>query len=291
MKERLRRTRLYIPGNNPHFFEGLDLFGADQIIIDLEDAVPVEEKDATRILLKYALKNIKWNKFELTVRINPLSTPFGEKDLEIVVPGAPDGIYIPKAEKADDIIAVERIVERIRKESGIEKTIWIFPIIETARGVMNAYEIASSSHLVAGIAFGAEDFTADIGTKRTKEGKESFVARSLIVMAAKAASVAALDTVWSDVEDVDGLIESTKESKMLGFDGRGIIHPSQVEPVHNVFAPTKEEIEQALQIIEAMEEARKKGLGVIALGRKMIDAPVLARAKRIIEIAKLMGLI
>lgn len=291
MKDRLRRTRLYLPGNNPHFLEGINFFGADQIIIDLEDAIAPAEKDSTRILVKHALKNLKWENFELTVRINPLSSPYGEKDLEMIVPGLPDGIYIPKSESAEDIKAVENKIEAIKREHNIDKEILLFPIIETSRGVLNAFQIASASKLIGGIAFGAEDFTADIGAQRTKEGRESFVARSLIVLAARSAGVQALDTVWSDIEDMEGLIESTKESKALGFDGRGVIHPSQVEPVHKVFAPSPEEIERAQQIIAAMEEALRTGSGVIALGRKMIDAPVLARAKRTIEIAKLMGLI
>ncbi len=290
-RNRLRRTRLYLPGNNPHFLEGAAFFGADQIIIDLEDSIAPPEKDAARILVKYALTEIDFGNCEVTVRINPLSTPYGLEDLEEIVPSAPDGIYIPKCEKSLDVREVESVVNRVRKEHKIEKEILLFPIIENAMGVVKAYEIVAASPLVAAVAFGAEDFTADIGVRKTKQGKESFVARSNIVLAAKANDVQALDTVWSDLEDTEGLLNNTKEGIALGFDGRGIIHPGQVEYVHRAFAPQPEEIEKARKVVEAFQEAMSKGSGVIALGRKMIDPPVVERAKRILKIASLMGLV
>ncbi len=290
-KDRLRRTRLYLPGNNPHYLEGAAFFGADQLIIDLEDSIAPAEKDAARILVKYALREIEFGSSEVTVRINPLTTSYGYEDLEEIVPSEPDGIYIPKCEKSLDVREVASVVERIRREHGIEKEILLFPIIESAKGVIKAPEIASASPLVAAIAFGAEDFTSDIGARRTRDGRESFVARSLVVLAAKAYRVQALDTVWGDLADTEGLIESTREGKQLGFDGRGIIHPSQVEYVHQVYTPSPEEIEWAEKIITAFEEAMRRGDGVVSLGRKMIDAPVVERAKRILHIASLVGLI
>ena len=283
MKDRIRRSRLYIPGNNPSIMQNIAVFGADTVILDLEDAVAPPEKDAARILVKYALENVDFGRTERGVRINPLNTPFGKKDLDMVLSSDVELIFLPKTESAEDVKELCSLIG--------DREICISPIIETAKGVLNAYEIASADPRVVMLCFGAEDFTRDIGAERTREGKELFWAKSMIVMGAKAAGIQASDTVFSDINDMDGLIQETRFAKSLGFDGKGLIHPSQIEPVHMVFSPTQEEIEYARKVVDALREAEEKGLGVIALGRKMIDRPVAERAKRILKIAEELGLL
>lgn len=285
--ERLRRSRLYIPGNNPALFPNAWLFGADMLLLDLEDSVPPAEKFATRYLVRNALIDTNFGESEIAVRINPLSSPFGIDDLEIIVPAGPEIIVLPKAESADDVNTLKSEIARIQKEAGTDFHIGIVPIIESALGVIKASEIASVEGVVA-LAFGAEDFTKDIGAERTKDAKEQFVARSTVVLAAKAYGKMASDTVFSDLSDEEGLIRATEEAKTLGFDGRGLIHPGQVEIVHKVFAPSEDELVYAVRVINAAEEAEKKGSGVVALGRKMIDPPVVARARRILALAEKM---
>ena len=283
MKDRIRRSRLYIPGNNPSIMQNIAVFGADTVILDLEDAVAPPEKDAARILVKYALENVDFGRTERGVRINPLNTPFGKKDLDMVLSSDVELIFLPKTESAEDVKELCSLIGN--------REICISPIIETAKGVLNAYEIASADPRVVMLCFGAEDFTRDIGAERTREGKELFWAKSMIVMGAKAAGIQASDTVFSDINDMDGLVQETRFAKSLGFDGKGLIHPSQIEPVHKVFSPTQEEIEYARKVVDALREAEEKGLGVIALGRKMIDRPVAERAKRILKIAEELGLL
>ncbi|MCD6595487.1 HpcH/HpaI aldolase/citrate lyase family protein [bacterium] len=287
--QRLRRSRLYMPGNNPYLSQNAFLFGADCIILDLEDSVPPSEKFDTRILVREILKNVDFGGTEKTVRINQMSSPFGRDDLEESVPALPDAIFIPKTESADDVLIVDEIVAEIKSKHDIDKEIFYMPIIESAKGVWNAYEIASASPNVVMLTFGAEDFTRDIGAQRTREGKEQFVAKSMVVLGAKAAGIQASDTVWSDIDDIEGLRNSTLEAKELGFDGKGAIHPSQVEIINEIFNPTHDEIEYAKKVVSAFEEAQKKGNAVVALGRKMLDPPVVARAQRIIELAEKIG--
>ena len=284
--QKLRRSRLYMPGNNPYLSQNAFLFGADCIILDLEDSVPPSEKFDTRILVREILRNVDFGGTEKTVRINQMSSPYGRDDLEEIIPALPDAIFIPKAETADDVRIVDEIVAEIEAKHKIDKEIFYMPVIESAKGVWNAFDIASASENVVLLAFGAEDFTRDIGAQRTREGKEQFVARSMVVLGAKAAGVQASDTVWSDIEDVEGLRNSTIEAKELGFDGKGAIHPSQVDIINEIFSPTPDEIEYAKKVIAAFEEAKSRGDGVIAIGRKMIDVPVVARAQRILEMAE-----
>ncbi|MBC7186896.1 MAG: citrate lyase acyl carrier protein [Calditrichaeota bacterium] len=290
-KDRLRRTRLYLPGNNPDLMLNAGLFGADSVILDLEDSVAPADKAAARVLVRNSLLAVDFGAAERIVRINPLATEFGAADLEMVVPAQPDTILIPKCEAAESVLEVEERVAALEREHRLRYQIWLMPLIESAKGVLNAYQIASASQRVVALCFGAEDFTADIGAERTVEGKESFVARSLLVLAAKAARVQAIDTVFSDVADVDGLVKSTEEAIALGFEGKGVIHPAQIEPIHRAFAPTPERIAHAQQVIAALEEAERRGAGVASLGTKMIDAPVVARAKRTLQLAKALGLI
>jgi len=291
VRQRLRRTRLYLPGNNPDLMLNAGLFGADEIILDLEDSVSPAEKDAARVLVRNTLLAVDFGDAEKLVRINPLDTPYGRADIEMIVPAGPDMLLIPKCNEAKDILDVEKLVAGIEAAQGFKHKILFMPLIETARGVLNAHEIAKASDRVVAMCWGAEDLSADLGVERTKEGRESFVSRGLIILAAKAAGVQPLDTVFSDIRDTEGLIESTKEAIALGFEGKGVIHPGQIEPIHTVFAPAAERIEYAQKVVAAIEKARARGSGVAALGSKMIDAPIEARARKILGLAEALGLI
>lgn len=279
MKNKLRRNRLYMPGNSPNLLKNISVFSADTIILDLEDAVAQFEKDAARFLVKYTLQNVDFGDSEKGVRINPFDTPFGKSDAEMAVKNGAEIIFLPKAENAEQVKALEKIIGN--------KEVWISPIIETAKGVLNANAIAAASQKVVMLCFGAEDFTRDIGAERTKEGNELFWARSMIVMTAKANEIQASDTVFSDVNDNDGLEAETRFAKSLGFDGKGIIHPNQIKIINKIYEPTYDEIEYAKKVIDALDTAKKQGKGTASLGKKMIDKPVAERAKRILELAKI----
>ncbi len=290
-KEMLRRTRLYMPGNNPDLMRNGGLYGADSVILDLEDSVSPGEKDAARILVRNTLLTIDYFDCERIVRINPLSTEYGADDIEMIVPYGVDTILVPKCESAGDIKAVEEMIAEQEKKHSLGYEVLIMPLIETARGILNAYEIGAASDRVVALCFGAEDFTADIGAERTKEGKESFTARSMLVLGAKAAGVQVIDTVFSDVQDEEGLIASTQEAMALGFEGKGVIHPAQIKPIHAVFSPAPERIEYARKVVAAIEKARSEGSGVATIGSKMIDAPIETRARKILRLAEALGLL
>ncbi|HHS49543.1 MAG TPA: citrate lyase subunit gamma [candidate division Zixibacteria bacterium] len=283
--DRLRRSRLYIPGNNPNLFVNAPVFGADMILLDLEDSVPPSEKHATRYLVRNLLLTGRLGASEAAVRINQLSGPFGLDDIEIIAPAGPSIIALPKAETAQDVRDLTAEIERIQQRAGTQHKIGIMPIIESALGVVNAPEIASADGVVV-LAFGAEDFTKDIGAERTRDGKEQLFARQSVICAAKAFGRLASDTVFSDFGDTEGLIESTREGKALGFDGRGLIHPGQVAPVHEVYTPSPDELLFAVKVVAAAERAEAEGSGVVAIGSKMIDAPIVARAQRVIATAE-----
>jgi len=300
-KDRLRRSRLYLPGNEPKYFINAGLHGPDGIILDLEDSVAPTQKDAAKLLVRNALRSVDFYGGERMVRINQL--PKGLDDLKFIVPHNVHVILIPKCESAEQVKLVENEVERLRKGPSptpsrkggafkssllwgeLKKGPYFMPIIESAKGVINSYEIASASKYNCALAIGLEDYTADIGTQRTEEGKESFFARSMVVNAARAAGIQPIDTVYSDVSNMDGLRKSVVEAKSLGFEGKGCIHPRQVKVVHEAFAPTIDEIEKAKKIVTAFEEAEKKGLGVVSIGSKMIDPPVVKRAVKTIDLA------
>jgi citrate lyase subunit beta/citryl-CoA lyase len=288
-KDRMRRSRLYLPGNEPKFYTNAGLHNPDGIILDLEDSVAPLEKDAAKYLVRNALCAVDFYGSERMVRINQL--PRGLDDLHFIVPHNVHVVLIPKCESAQTVIDVEEEINIIKADRNVSATIYLMPIIESALGVVKAFEIASASDLVCALAVGLEDYTADLGVERTNEGRESFYARSSIVNAAKAAGVQAIDTVFSDVNDMDALKASVLEAKSLGFEGKGCIHPRQIQVVNEAFAPTEKEIEKAKKIVLAFEDAEKKGLGVVALGSKMIDAPVVKRAKHTIELAIRNGLL
>jgi len=287
-KDRLRRSRLYLPGNEPKYFINAGLHKPDGVILDLEDSVAPASKHDAKYLVRNALRSVDFYGCERMVRINQL--PAGLEDLIFIVPNNIHVIIIPKVEHAEQIKQVEEVVSEIKKKRNIKNDIFFMPIIESALGIINAYEIASASKDNCALAIGLEDYTADIGTQRTEEGRESLYARSIVVNAARTASIQSIDTVYSDVTNMEGLRESVIEAKSLGFDGKGCIHPRQIEVVHKAFAPTEPEIEKAKKIVKAFKEAKKKGLGVVSIGSKMIDAPVVKRAQKTIELAILNNL-
>ena len=288
-KDKLRRSRLYLPGNESKFFMNAGLHQPDGIILDLEDSVSQVEKNAAQLLVRNALRSVNFYKAERMVRINQL--PRGLDDLKYIVPHNVHVILIPKCESAEQVKQVEDEVRKLKDQHNIKNEIYFMPIIESALGIIKAYEIATASKQNCALAIGLEDYTADIGTQRTNEGKESFFARSIIINAAKAAGIQAIDTVFSDVTDMEALYESVIEAKSLGFDGKGCIHPRQIPVIHKAFAPTEEEIDKAKKIVLAFDEAEKKGLGVVSLGSKMIDAPIVKRAHRTIDLAILNNLL
>jgi citrate lyase subunit beta / citryl-CoA lyase len=285
---RLRRSRLYLPGSNPDLMLNAGLFKPDGVILDLEDSVAPSEKDTARLMVRNALRAIDFMGCERMVRINQL--PAGLHDLPAIVPQGVNVILIPKVEEPAHVTAVAEALQQITARHGMSDPIWLMPILESARGAWNAYGIATASDTVCALAFGAEDFTRDIQAERTLEGRESFVARSLVVLGARAAGVQPIDTVFSDVENQEGLRQSTREAIALGFEGKGCIHPRQIAIIHDAFRPTDEEIRYALKVQAAMEEAERTGSGVVSLGTKMIDPPVVARARRTLRVAQELGI-
>ncbi len=275
-RDRFRRSRLYLPGNSPKLMVNAGLHRPDAVILDLEDAVAHSEKDAARCVVRNSLRSIDFGGAELMVRIN--QGEMGIADLDWLVPHGVHLILIPKVESPEAVSAVAARIAELRKSCGREEPIWLMPIIESARGGLKALEIAESAEEIVAIAIGLEDYTADLGVPRTKQGSESLWLRGQIVNAARAAGVQAIDTVFSDVADQEGLRASVLEAKALGFDGKGCIHPRQIGVVHAAFAPEAAQVEKACKIVLAFEAAEAKGLGVVSLGSKMIDPPVVKRA-------------
>jgi len=288
-KDRLRRSRLYLPGNEPKYFVNAGLHGPDAVILDLEDSVHHAEKDAARLVVRNALRAVDFGTAERMVRINQL--PLGIADLEEIIPQSPDLILIPKVETAAQVWEVCDAITRIAKQSGVTRAIWLMPILESALGIENAFAIATASDRIAGITIGLEDYTADLGVVKTATGGESLFARMRVVNAAHAAHVQAIDSVYGDVADSEGLQRWGEASRAMGFEGMGCIHPMQIEIIHRAFAPSQSELEKALKIVAAYEDAQARGLGVVSLGSKMIDAPVVQRALKLVERSRRMGLV
>ncbi|MBI9063051.1 MAG: HpcH/HpaI aldolase/citrate lyase family protein [Marinilabiliaceae bacterium] len=276
-----RRSRLYLPGNNPKLMINAGIYGSDGIILDLEDSVAPDKKEEARYLVRNALRSVNFYGTERMVRINQI--PAGLDDLDFIVPQPVNLILIPKCESQTDIVAVEQRIEQIKGQNN--ETIHLMPIIESALGVEKAFEIASASENVVALAIGLEDYTADLGAPRTYEARESFYARTAVVNAARAAGKQAIDSVFSDIGDMDALRANVKESKSLGFVGMGCIHPRQVAIINEGYSPDASAIEKAKRIVEAYHQAVEKGSGVVALGSKMIDPPVVKRALKIIDTA------
>ena len=276
---------MFVPGNNPGMMADAHIYGPDSIMLDLEDSVSMAEKDTARLLVHNALKSIDYGDTEMVVRINPLNTPYGKKDIEAMVKAGVHVIRMPKTETAEEVREVEREIEKVEKELGCLGRTKIMAAIESALGVVNAYDIATASPRMMGIALGAEDYCANLKTQRSKGGDELRLARETIVVAARAAGIDALDTVYSNLNDMETFRNEVEYIKTLGFDGKSIINPRQIEVVNEVFAPTEKDIEKARAIVAAIKEAEKKGSGVIALNGKMIDRPVVSRAERTINLA------
>ena len=282
---------MFVPGNNPGMMQDAFIYGPDSIMLDLEDSVTMAEKDAARLLVHNALKTIDYGNTEMVVRINPLNTAYGKKDVEAVVKAGVHVIRMPKTETAEEVREVEREIERVEKEIGCLGRTKIMAAIESTLGIVNAYEIAVASERMMGIALGAEDYCANLKTQRSPEGTELLFARQQIVVAARAAGIDALDTVYSNLNDMETFRKEVELIKQLGFDGKSIINPRQIEIVNEVFAPTEKAIEQAKTIIAAIKEAEKRGSGVIAVNGKMVDRPVVIRAQRTIDLALASGII
>jgi citrate lyase subunit beta/citryl-CoA lyase len=282
-RDRPRRSRLYAPGNNPRLLAGIDIHGADCVLLDLEDSVPPSEKGAARILVKHLLAAVPFPE-EVWVRINPLDAG-GREDVAELLRGRPHGICLPKAECANDVLDLDEELSAIEVERGIEEgTTWILPILETAKGILHSEEIAAACGRVVMLAFGAEDYTRDVNARRTSEAL--LFARSQLVAAAAAAGVQSSDTVYADLSNMEGLVEEARLARELGFDGKGAINPRQIGPIHRAFSPTEEELEQARAIVAAARDAEAQGLGAVALDGRMIDRPVLERARRVMRYAE-----
>jgi citrate lyase subunit beta / citryl-CoA lyase len=285
LRDRNRFSRLYLPGNTPSLAINAGIHKPDGIILDLEDAVAPAKKYEASFLVRNSLRNIDFCGAERMVRINQV--PRGLDDLDFVVAHNVNLILLPKCESAEQVKQVNERIALIRNKTKATQPIWIMPIIESALGVLKSFEIAQCENVVA-MAIGLEDYTADLGTKRTREGTESFFARSMVVNACKASGIQAIDSVFSDVADMEGLKQNVIRSKALGFDGMGCIHPRQIRVIHDNYAPDTDEIEKAKKIVNAFIEATEKGLGVVSLGTKMIDPPVVKRAQKVIDLAIVM---
>ncbi|ABF34085.1 TPA: citrate (pro-3S)-lyase subunit beta [Streptococcus pyogenes] len=289
--ERLRRTMMFVPGANAAMLRDAPLFGADSVMFDLEDSVSLKEKDTSRALVHFALKTFDYSSVETVVRVNGLDS-CGALDIEAVVLAGVNVIRLPKTETAQDIVDVEAVIERVERENGIEVgRTRMMAAIESAEGVLNAREIAKASKRLIGIALGAEDYVTNMKTRRYPDGQELFFARSMILHAARAAGIAAIDTVYSDVNNTEGFQNEVRMIKQLGFDGKSVINPRQIPLVNEIYTPTEKEIDHAKQVIWAIREAESKGSGVISLNGKMVDKPIVERAERVIALATAAGVL
>ena len=289
--ERLRRTMMFVPGANPAMLRDAPLYGADSFMFDLEDAVSLKEKDSARLLVHNALKTVDFSATETVVRINALEDG-GDQDIEAVVTAGVNVVRLPKTERAEDIVEVAKVITDVEERYGIEVgRTKMMAAIESAEGVMNAREIATASDRLIGIALGAEDYVTNMKTRRYPNGQELFFARNMILHAARIAGIAAIDTVYSDVENTEGFQAEVTLIKQLGFDGKSVINPRQIPLVNAIYAPTEKEIQNAKEVIWGIREAEAKGSGVISVNGKMVDKPIVERAERVIALAKAAKLI
>ncbi len=285
------RSMLFLPGNNPNLLINGNCLGADAVIFDLEDAVAPAEKTAARILVRNTLRYMDFSGIGRIVRINSIDTPYWKKDLDQILPYHPDLILLPKTSSAADVLEADRYISLLEEKLGLAPdTVGLMALIETALGVENAFSIASASSRVSALFLGAEDLTADLRCKRTKEGREIEYARTRLVVAARAANIDVFDTPFTDVNDDEGIVTDAELAKALGFSGKASISPRHVEVINRVFSPTMAEIDYAYEVIEAIRVAKEQGKGAVALRGKMIDAPIVARAERTISMAVEMGL-
>jgi len=284
---KIRRTRLYIPGNNPAMIRNAPLFGADQVIFDLEDGVAVNQKDAARILVRNALQELDFGDTEVTVRINSIDTDYFNDDIKEIVPAKPYAITFPKAEDGRQMLEVCDIIAIREEQSDMPiGSVKLMPIIESAYGVLRSESIAQACDRIVGISPGGEDLTADLGAERTLEGEELLYIRARLILAARANGIQVYDTIYPNVRDVEGLFKQTQRIVRMGFDGKACIHPSQIEPIHRAFTPTQQQIDRAERIIDAYKLAQQDGKGVICVDNRMIDVPVVKRSERILKRAE-----
>jgi citrate lyase subunit beta/citryl-CoA lyase len=288
-KNRIRFTRLYLPGNTPKLMLNAAVHQPDGIILDLEDSVAPQKKHEARFLVRNALRQVDFMDCERMVRINQL--PAGLEDLKFIIPHNVHVVLVPKAENAIQINEIDQAIAEILGDQNEDSPVYMMPIIESAKGVEMAFDIALASERIIAMAIGLEDYTADLGVTRTEQGNESFFARARIVNACKAAGIQPIDSVYSDVSDIEGLRETALKSRSLGFEGMGCIHPRQIGIIKECFLPGLNEIEKAAKIVLAYEKAEKEGQGVVAIGSKMIDPPVVKRALNTISLAEKFNLI
>ena len=287
----MRRSMLFLPGNAPKMIINGNYLGSDAVIFDLEDAVAPDQKDAARLLVRNVLGSLEFDRVETIVRIKSIDTPYWQKDLEAIVPQKPDIIMLPKTGLARDVEVVDDYLTALEEKLGMEAgTVRLMPLIETALGIENAYFIASARKRVVALFLGAEDLTADLRCKRTKEGREIDYARSRMVNAARAAGVDVYDTPFTDVNDDEGIVADATYAKSLGFTGKASISPRHITAINTVFSPTKADIAYAYEVMDAIAEAKAQGKGAIALRGKMIDAPIVARAQQTIAAAEALGI-
>ena len=297
----MRRSMLFLPGNNPNLLINGNCLGADAVIFDLEDAVSPAEKDAARILVRNTMRYMDFRGCEKIVRINSIDTAFWKLDIDEILPWKPDLVLLPKTSSAADVLAADAYMTEVEQKLGLERnTVGLMPLIETALGVENAYAIASAAERVKALFLGAEDLTADLQCKRTKEGREIEYARTRLVVAARAAGVDVYDTpftdvnddegIWTDALDDEGIWTDARLAKALGFTGKASISPRHVEVINSVFSPTQKEVDYAYEVMDAIALAKSQGKGAIALHGKMIDAPIVARAQRTIAMAQALGM-
>ena len=282
----MRRTMLFLPGNNPNMIMNGGLLGADSIIFDLEDAVAPDQKDAARILVKSALRSLDFGGCEIIIRMNALDTPYWEEDIEEMVPLGPSAIMPTKVSDGNYIRKLEQKITETEEKNGMDVgKIKLIPLLETAMGIEHAYDIAIASPRMEALYLGAEDLTADLRCERTKEGAEILYARGRLVCAARAAGIEAYDTPFTDEEDMEGLRSDARFAKGLGYTGKAVINPRHVEDVNCIFSPSDKEIRYAREVFGAIREAKRQGKGAISLRGKMIDAPIAQRAKLVLEAA------
>lgn len=287
----MRRSMLFLPGNNPNMLINGNCLGSDAIIFDLEDAVSPAEKDAARILVRNTMKYMDFRGCEIIVRVNSVDTDFFKADIDAILPEKPDLILLPKTSCREDVLFADAYMSEVENKLGLENgTVGLMPLIETAMGVENSFAIASATKRVKALFLGAEDLTADLQCKRTKEGREIQYARTRLVVAARAAGVDVYDTPFTDVNDDEGIVVDAQLAKALGFTGKASISPRHVEVINSVFSPTEAEIDYAYEVMDAIALAKEQGKGAIALHGKMIDAPIVARAERTIAMAKALGM-
>lgn len=291
-KKRLRRTMMFLNAQKPGLIKDPYIYKPDSIMLDLEDAVAEKEKDSARFSLFHALKEINYRGIECIVRINGLDSDLWEEDIRCAVAGGADGIRIPKTETAEDVKKVEKAVEEAEKEFGVEPgKVLIMAALESAKGVLNALDICKASDRLFGIALSGGDYTKDLQTHITGTGVELMGARQHMIIAARVAGVQCFDTVYTDLDDMEGFIKDVETIHLMGFDGKSIINPRQIAPVHKIYTPSQKEIIFAQKVVKEIDEKKALGIGVFTVDGKMIDIAFYDGAKRTIELAKASGVL